>query len=605
MTAPLVPSMYPDELLYSFLGRLHWMTCADSPKRTLEDLFGHRNVRAGPFLQTKLGLLAKNLPAQRGLTAERLAVEATLLPYLVAFQPHEARSWAMETMIDSNAVALNARLGLAAGVVRLPAALRYCPICRTEMLALQGELYWKREHQLPGVLVCRRHGVPLADSLVRPLEHGQHEFIYADESNCPIDPPAPVWADAFDVLKLLREIANASWALLTLPPPPTPLSAWGEIYRAALMQRGLGRRVCNVDQSAVKDLYLQHFGPVLGVISEAEPDGWLAAMSRKHRKAIAPLRHILLQLLIDSLPRVERTNPFGSGPWSCRNPLADHRGQLVITDCQFHQDHGKTIGVFRCSCGYAFSEAPEPGARAKGLDLGPQFTTRLRELVAAGGTSLRGTARALQVDPNTVLRYVSLLGLDAPWEPRPGRLKQRPVERDTMRAAWREGRAAARGLTRKQLRAQIPAVYAWLYRNDRDWLNAQPPVAIKPVVSRPRHDWPAIDAEASEILRREGVRLRLLSPPVPINLSALERALGQFRQLERRLAKLPMCSAVLNELTESVDDFRRRKTIWAADELRRQHRPVKVWRLRRLAGLPGLCPPAVEMALRAAAERTE
>ena len=44
---PYFPAPYPDELLYSLLARYHRHTCSVSPKGTLEDLFGSRNVRVG------------------------------------------------------------------------------------------------------------------------------------------------------------------------------------------------------------------------------------------------------------------------------------------------------------------------------------------------------------------------------------------------------------------------------------------------------------------------------------------------------------------------------------------------------------------------------
>jgi hypothetical protein len=87
------------------------------------------------------------------------------------------------------------------------------------MLSIPGELYWMRAHQLPGVLVCHIHqGVPLANSMVHPAEANRHEYIAADETNCPQTPPYPAWTRNPSAIKLLRDIATASTTLMTNPP---------------------------------------------------------------------------------------------------------------------------------------------------------------------------------------------------------------------------------------------------------------------------------------------------------------------------------------------------------------------------------------------------
>jgi hypothetical protein len=464
------PEIYPGELLYSVLGRLKCHIGILSPKHMLDDAFNNRNVRAGVFLQPKIGRLIANIPSSFRLTAQQLVRETTLLPYLTAYQPDKIRKWALDLLSTDNSDAgeVHVRLGLVASSVRLPSALRYCLSCRDEMLRERGEIYWCRDHQLPGILVCPIHGTPMADSKINPARVALNDFIFADEENCPSNPMQPAWANRPEVVELLRKIAEASSALLAQPPAARSLETWGNEIRLGLRARGLAGGTAKIDQVALRNAYLTLYHPILGILPDARPGDWLEEIARKHRKAFAPLHHILIRLLIESLPLANASSPFGTGPWSCRNPLAEHHGQPVITDCKLHREGGKTIGVFHCSCGYGFSTAAEAGSRAKILNLGPAFEERLRDLVSSG-TSLRGSARELHVDPNTVLRYVDLLGLETAWKGRPERAKLPAVDRETMRTAWTSGHASSPNLTRQQLRLRIPAVYAWLYRNDRDF----------------------------------------------------------------------------------------------------------------------------------------
>ncbi|WP_226833823.1 TnsD family Tn7-like transposition protein [Acidithiobacillus ferrooxidans] len=371
---------------------------------------------------------------------------------------------------------------------------------------------------------------------------------------------------------------------------------WGQEYRAALRARGFGRGASHIDQSALVDAYLAHFGAVADVLPEAMPDGWLVAITRKHRKGFAPLRHILIRQLIGSRPLVPELRPFGFGPWPCRNPLADHYGHPVISECQIHMEKKKIIGVFRCACGYAFSRAAELGSRPRILNPSPLFESRLRELVATG-TSLRGTARTLQVDPRTVLRYVARLGLTTLWKALPEQVKLPPIDGMAMRAQWSRAYASEPNLTRKELRARMPAVYMWLYRHDRNWLLSQPPLPKPPERKRARINWADVDGKTAMLLRKEAAELLTHTPPVPVTRAALGRALGRRGWLEKRLHKLPLCAAVLDDVTETEEAFQCRRIAWADAELRQRGLPVQVWRLRRLAGLPENCPIMVEVAL--------
>jgi hypothetical protein len=470
------------------------------------------------------------------------------------------------------------------------------------MLKERGELYWRRDHQLPGVLVCPKHGTPLVFSKIDLAQVGMNEFVFSNEDNCPPDTALPEWVDRPEVVKLLSAIAEASATLLAQPPAARPLAAWGHEITLALKARGVARGNAKIDQLALRKAYLALFHPILDVLPDARPGDWLEAIARKHRKAFAPLRHILIRLLIESLPLANVSSPFGTGPWPCRNPLAKHRGQPVITDCKLHLEGGKTIGVFRCSCGYAFSTAPGASSRPKILNLSPVFEVRLRELVASG-SSLRGAAHELHVDPNTVLRYVVLFRLEAPWKGRPERAKLPAIDREMMRATWTSGHASSPNLTRQQLRRTIPAVYAWLYRNDRDWLDWQPPEPSGRKPNKPLLDWRTIDLETAQTLRRRATQLRLMSPPHQVTRLALERALGQPGWLEKRMHKLPMCAAVLSEVNESVEEFQQRRVIWAAQELLKRDLQIQVWRLRRLTGLPDQCTAKVESLLIETASR--
>ncbi|MFD1626628.1 TnsD family Tn7-like transposition protein [Azospirillum griseum] len=343
------PAPYPDELLYSLLARYHRHTCSVSSKGTLEDLFGSRNVRATVDLPGHLGALSRHLPPDKDLTAERLASEFTLFPYYVAFQPPMVVADVLAALTHGRADGIHLRLGIATTTVSAATALRYCPACHADALTRWGERYWRRAHQLPGVLVCPDHGVPLTDSSVVPSLGHQHEFVAADHRNCGSESVPPVWANDHKSRAILLDIAQRSAALLNgrrWGMNPVDLTAR---YRHALIDRRFASASGRVDQRHLHDAFAAVFAPACSALPELEGTTWLTSIVRKHRHAFHPLHHILFGLLLDRsdpAPKVAHLTPR----------------RVVATT---------------------------------------EFTNRLRDLVRQG-EGLRATARALNVDPNTV-----------------------------------------------------------------------------------------------------------------------------------------------------------------------------------------------------------
>lgn len=294
-----LPPTYPDELLYSLLARTHRCLDLSGPKRTLDILFGSRSVRAGVALQAHLGALSDRLPADRHLSARRLAHDFTLFPYLTAFQREFVRASVLNALIDGPANSINVRLGLAATTVRSPVALRYCPACRAEMLQFHGELYWRRVHQLPGVLVCPDHGVALADSLVVPGRTGQHEFVAADEDNCPPLRAVPDWTADGTITALLTKIAQASSQILVDPPNGQAAERRRDRIWVGLRGLGFGKGRTRIRQHSLETEFRSVYGPVIPLIPAADPANWLVTFLRGRQRALHPLRHLLLELFID------------------------------------------------------------------------------------------------------------------------------------------------------------------------------------------------------------------------------------------------------------------------------------------------------------------
>lgn len=66
----------------------------------------------------------------------------------------------------------------------MPSHLRYCPECTSEDIQKHGETYWRRIHQLPGIMACHKHNQTLMNSTVRLSFLSKREYVVANGQNC-------------------------------------------------------------------------------------------------------------------------------------------------------------------------------------------------------------------------------------------------------------------------------------------------------------------------------------------------------------------------------------------------------------------------------------
>lgn len=551
------PTPYPGELLYSVLARFQRHVGMPGMMHTLDALFGNRKVIASFDLPGHLKALVDNIPVEHGITIDFIIDALTLYPYFTAFEPPALQARVRKAMHNGAIDGLHVRLGLAAFRVGRVSRLRFCIDCSRKMLEQYEELYWRRDHQLPSVLVCPEHGHPLQESSVLLTQCSRHEFIAASPDNCPSDAKPVFTVSDPTILPHLQRLACSSARLLDELPPARTFAEWTSFYRRTMLEVGLARSARTMNQQQLRKAFRGFYGQVLevlpSVIAEEKFAGeWLAAMVRKHRKANHPLYHLLFQ---DFLTQQEsRLSPFGQGPWPCRNPLAHHHDQLTIESITQHRNHGKTVGVFACSCGYVYTRCLDAVAGTleppRFLRYGPLLEPALRKLLDTGA-SLREIARRLQLEPKTVVFLAAKLGFSIPWKKRPSGICQTT--------------------TGKLKQPQVL---------DRELSSA--PVEPKRA-RRERCDWSEIDGEWLEMLKEIVPLVLTEMPPVRLTVSELERRIGRRGYFGKRKNRLPRTTQFLFLNTESVRAFQLRRIQWAIAELKKETEYPKAWQVLRKA----------------------
>lgn len=221
-------------------------------------------------------------------------------------------------------------------------------------------------------------------------------------------------------------------------------------------------------------------------------------------------------------------SPFGAGPWPCINPLANHRLRTPIKTLTQHRNRGNRVGVFSCTCGYVYTRCLDSQTGALGLPrflhYGPLLEPALRQLVMAG-TGLREIGRSLRLDPKTVVRLASELGVAVSWKPRPFDERPRALPKVVAQSAM-------------PLQHASPAVSATRSRS-----------------SRTRRDWPEIDRAWAAKLSTWVGTVRAETPPVRITVAELERRANRRGWLLKRRHRLPKTMAFLDQAVETNPNF--------------------------------------------------
>jgi hypothetical protein len=609
------PIPYPDELWYSICARFSDRMRFPTETGAMLALHGYRTAVATVDLPHRVNSVVSQLPAGHPCTVDAFIDHHTALPYYSPFLPTSRCADARRVMADGSEPSIRARCGLCTSRVRPPKFFRGCPVCDRANRRQYGETYWHRLFQLPGVEVCPIHEVFLVRSDVRldPLEI-RHQYISAESQRLTtathaIDQHDPAHQNLLGLAK------DVDWLLRQERLNPG-LNFLHQRYHEVLAQKGLATRVGNVRVGDLRREVVAFYGPrLLELLQCSLPtkrgDDWLVCLLRNSSSAVTPLRHLLLLRALDAklerffypqrFPDIIAKAPAQAGLWPCLNPVCEHRNKLSISQAhvQPSDSNGAQHPVIKCPhCGYAYQVrdgAEQPTQATRVIDRGPIWTKVLRQQWADPKLTLRQMATTLEVDSMTVKYQAAKLGLAFPREGK-RRItkrgvyvtKQRDPEKEirTRRQAWLEIRRKRPAAGVKEIRSKAPALYAWLYRNDRAWLAQNQPPRLRPAVTLAYIDWAKRDAELAPQIATAALRLRNRSgKPQRITVTAIGRVLGKQALFESALAKLPLTRSVINGVIESSEDFAARRVYAAAARLRKAEGAFPRWKLIRAAGL--------------------
>ena len=441
--------------------------------------------------------------------------------------------------------------------------------------------------------------------------YNKHEYKAAVEENC-VEPDIAVnYSD--DVFEKLIRLAEDAQVLLNSDFEKRDIEWYKEQYLAKMIEMGFATSNGKVHQKEFIKEFIDYYGEVFLDIVQSGVDAdndsnWLMDMVRKKNKTAHPIRHLLLSRFLgislhDLFYKKMEYKPFGDGPWPCLNAAADHYLKPVVCDLKVSHstDLKCPVGTFSCTCGFVYTRSgPDESEDARYRfgrikAFGTVWEEKLKELVNQK-LSLRETARLLGVDANTVKKYARKLGLTTYWEKRSetdsecdndgNSYSPMNLDRNYYREKWKELRKQYPEMGKTQLRQIDNALFAWLYRNDREWLNQNSPDRKATNAVNSRVNWNQRD---NKILSQvKGIVDKMMNSdekPERITISLIGNKLGIRGLLEKHIDKLPKTKAYLDSVKETNRDFRLRRIYWAVRELEKEGVELQLWKIMRKAGI--------------------
>lgn len=294
------PLLYEDELFYSIMARYRRMCGIISGKALIKDLFGEPVTLSSAYFPTHLEKLIMNLPYSSKIDEEILLGNHTLYPYFTSLLSEEKTEDIYDSVKEGDGQGVILKIGMADNDIAMNKYLRFCPKCYKEDINILGESYWRRIHQIPGVLYCTKHRCPILNSTVMAV-NSRMEQECADDDTCLIR-EEPI--DIDDRLKKLNlELGGQVEYLLDNISKRKNLNFIIDFYIDRLRELKLTSASGNIYMKELErefiDFFTMDYLEMMQVNFDIEKsNNWLRIFVRRNNKNRNPIKHLMfLQFL--------------------------------------------------------------------------------------------------------------------------------------------------------------------------------------------------------------------------------------------------------------------------------------------------------------------
>lgn len=478
----VLPALHENQTLYSWCGLTHALNGGVCARTTSTRLFGAPYAALCHDFPSRLNLLERSTRGVLGSTRD-IALRNTLLGYYLAIVRRSRAEQIIGLLRTGTIRHLKMLLGITASRVGGHHPLKGCERCFADDEASRGLAYWHVEHQLPSVLVCSTHRCPLfiAWDPVTPV-HRRHWLLPRLEHRY-MRAEIPVPGDA--AMERLLRLAADSARLMTLPPASLEPEQLTRGYQRLLQEAGLATRNGNLRTARIVALVKERYRGLdelpglapLKAIDDQWP-GLAASLSRRTARPGHPLKHLLLiaaisdswdqffEACMPAAPVNEIAAPTVAEAVTAANRL-DRFKELVTVHGKSLAAASHALGVSRTT-GTLWAKKLKIAYTSRGRPVAERTAAQIRRQLK-NGDSISHIATSTGVSMTTIYRIV---GTDPEISERrraDAFARQQEIARRTFAALCR----TQSDQSLKSIRSRPGNSYAWLYRNDHQWLASQ------------------------------------------------------------------------------------------------------------------------------------
>lgn len=293
----------PNETAYSYIVRWSWASGYPDPRSALKSLLGTDNYQftsSFPSYLSAIQLLT-------GVTESTLVEQHTILPFFRMFCEDTVYQKVYNKILSGKAKDVHTRLSVVAGRLTQPHKMAYCPECIIEDKTHFSTAYWRREHQLPGQILCLRHSTRL-----KTTDIARRDFVLPEEATS--DASVIITAQEITLATLLHELLTSTIRINT--------KILKETYKSELSTKGFTSSSGRLRVKRLHDELKAFWSPIVHLpiyerVFECDTHNLFpASLFYSTQSVVHPLKHVLLiGMLFGSMSKLLEVcnSPTGGG----------------------------------------------------------------------------------------------------------------------------------------------------------------------------------------------------------------------------------------------------------------------------------------------------
>lgn len=358
---------YPNEIIYSGIARNVFYE-KDNVTSCNIRLFGKRTIGLEDF--NGISHLANTLEGQ--YTIDYLLDKHTTLPYYLPFMCKTEQEKLLNGIYQGNRVRFSTGIGNSSDN-----KIKYCKKCVQEDVEKFGESYIHREHQLPGVLVCVKHGEILLPYGNFTRSDCSTKLIRLDSEKC-LDEIMDKNIQVYDaeVMKYLKDYSVYASYILNVNLKEVSREQLVTEYKRLLKKKGLVSAIGKLDNTRLCKEFLGFYNSQILELFQCSLEGgemrhkWVAQLVKGDGNINNPIKHILLMNFLEQNPKqfidglINQSDKINKeDKYTCYNKFCSSYMKPATGKYEFVAKYNKRyhnkydIVVFTCaSCGFSYSK---------------------------------------------------------------------------------------------------------------------------------------------------------------------------------------------------------------------------------------------------------